>query len=86
LFGLKCASSSSVQRLAKNPGESSRRATSVSARRQEYARSGLSIPNTLRIRNGYNFVVQVTKDMVLRPYVDRRSAPAQPISFGPVLQ
>ena len=53
---------------------------------QEYARSGLSIPNTLRIRNGYNFVVQVTKDMVLRPYVDRRSSPAQPVSFGPVLQ
>ena len=53
---------------------------------QEYARSGLSIPNTLRIRNGYNFVVQITKDMVLRPYVDRRSAGARPISFGPVMQ
>jgi hypothetical protein len=23
---------------------------------QEYARSGLAIPNTLRIRNGYNFI------------------------------
>jgi type IV secretion system protein TrbI len=53
---------------------------------QEYARSGLSIPNTLRIRNGYNFVVQVTKDMVLRPYLDHRFMPAQPVSFGPVLQ
>jgi len=53
---------------------------------QEYARSGLSIPNTLKIRNGYNFVVQVTKDMVLRPYTDRRSDSAQPISLGRILQ
>jgi type IV secretory pathway VirB10-like protein len=53
---------------------------------QEYARSGLAIPNTLRIRNGYNFVVQITKDMVLRPYVDRRSTAAQSVSFSPVLQ
>ena len=53
---------------------------------QEYARSGLAIPNTLKIRNGYNFVVQVTKDMVLRPYVDRRSAGVQPINLGPALQ
>ena len=53
---------------------------------QEYARSGLAVPNTLKIRNGYNFVVQVTKDMVLRPYMDRRSTPVQPVSFGPVLQ
>jgi type IV secretion system protein TrbI len=52
---------------------------------EEFARSGLSIPNTLRIRNGYNFAVQVTKDMVLRPYVDRRSAGVQPVSLGPVL-
>ena len=53
---------------------------------QEYARSGLAIPNTLRIRNGYNFVIQVTKDMVLRPYVDRRTAGVTPASLGPVLQ
>ena len=53
---------------------------------QEYARAGLAIPNTLRIRNGYNFVVQVTKDMVLRPYVDRRSAGVQPVSLGALLQ
>jgi type IV secretion system protein VirB10 len=53
---------------------------------QEYARSGLSIPNTLRIRNGYNFVVQVTKDMVLRPYMDRRSTSVQPVNSVPVLQ
>ena len=53
---------------------------------QEYARSGLAIPNTLRIRNGYNFVVQVTKDMVLRPYVDRRSAGVQPVSLSPIMQ
>jgi type IV secretion system protein VirB10 len=52
---------------------------------EEFARSGLSIPNTLRIRNGYNFVVQVTKDMVLRPYVDRRVTGVQPVSHGPVL-
>lgn len=52
---------------------------------QEFARSGLSIPNTLKIRNGYNFAVQVTKDMVLRPYVDRRSAGVQPVSLGPVM-
>ena len=53
---------------------------------QEYARSGLAIPNTLRIRNGYNFVIQVTKDMVLRPYVDRRAVGLQPASLGPLLQ
>jgi type IV secretion system protein VirB10 len=53
---------------------------------QEYARSGLAIPNTLTIRNGYNFVVQVTKDMVLRPYIDSRSAGAETVRIGPVLQ
>jgi type IV secretion system protein VirB10 len=51
---------------------------------EEFARSGMAIPNTLRIRNGYNFVIQVTKDMVLRPYVDRRTS-VQPVSLGPVL-
>jgi type IV secretory pathway VirB10-like protein len=40
---------------------------------QEFARSGLSIPNTIKIRNGYDFVVQVTKDIILRPYLDHRS-------------
>lgn len=53
---------------------------------QEYARSGLAIPNTLRIRNGYNFVVQVTKDMVLRPYLDRRNVGVQPVSLGQIMQ
>jgi type IV secretion system protein VirB10 len=53
---------------------------------QEYARSGLAIPNTLKISNGYNFVIEVTKDMVLRPYVDRRTAGVTPASLGPVLQ
>ena len=53
---------------------------------EEFARSGLSIPNTLTIRPGYNFVVQVTKDMVLRPYVDRRNGGMQSVSLGPVLQ
>jgi type IV secretion system protein VirB10 len=40
---------------------------------QEYARAGLSIPNTLEIRPGYRFVVMVNKDMHLRPYVDLRT-------------
>ena len=53
---------------------------------QEFARSGLAIPNTIKIRNGYNFAVQVTKDMVLRPYVDRRTAGVQPVSLGPIMQ
>ena len=35
--------------------------------RQEYARSGLALPNTLELRNGYSFVVQITKNTVLRP-------------------
>ena len=39
---------------------------------QEYARAGLSIPNTLEIRPGYRFVVMVNKDMHLRPYIDHR--------------
>ena len=41
---------------------------------QEYARAGLSIPNTLKIRPGYRFVVMVNKDMHLRPYADHRTA------------
>ena len=53
---------------------------------EEYARSGLTIPNTLKIRNGYNFEIQVTKDIVLRPYVDQRTAGVQPVSLGPVMQ
>lgn len=55
---------------------------------QEYARSGLAIPNTLTVRPGYAFVVQVTKDIVLRPYVDRRTARpgVQSINLGPVMQ
>ena len=53
---------------------------------QEYARAGLTIPNTLEIRPGYRWVVMVTKDMVLRPWVDRRNAATQPVSFGPVVQ
>jgi type IV secretion system protein VirB10 len=41
---------------------------------QEYARSGLAIPNTLRIRNGYNFVVQARKTWCYGPIwsADRR--------------
>ena len=53
---------------------------------QEVARSGLAIPNTVRIRPGYRFTIQVTKDMVLRPYVDGRTRGAQPVHFGPVVQ
>lgn len=53
---------------------------------QEYARAGLTIPNTLEIRPGYRWVVMVTKDMVLRPWVDCRNAATQPVSSGPVAQ
>lgn len=49
---------------------------------QEYARAGLSIPNTLEIRPGYRFVVMVNKDMRLRPYVDQRANEATPVRFG----
>ena len=53
---------------------------------QEYARAGLSIPNTLDIRPGYRFVVMVNKDMHLRPYVDRRTANGTtPVSLGSVM-
>jgi type IV secretion system protein VirB10 len=54
---------------------------------QEYARAGLSIPNTLEIRPGYRFVVMVNKDMHLRPYVDRRTVGAfLPVNLGPTMQ
>jgi type IV secretory pathway VirB10-like protein len=54
---------------------------------QEYARAGLSIPNTLEIRPGYRFVVMVNKDMHLRPYVDaRNSNGATAIRIGPIMQ
>jgi len=54
---------------------------------QEYARAGLSIPNTLEIRPGYRFVVMVNKDMHLRPYVDRRTAISGTLAnMGPVVQ
>ncbi|HUN41215.1 MAG TPA: TrbI/VirB10 family protein [Acetobacteraceae bacterium] len=54
---------------------------------QEYARAGLSIPNTLEIRPGYRFAVMVNKDMHLRPYVDPRiAASSLPVSFGPVMR
>jgi type IV secretion system protein VirB10 len=54
---------------------------------QEYARAGLSIPNTLEIRPGYRFVVMVNKDMHLRPYIDLRTAGGTiPISVGPLIQ
>jgi type IV secretory pathway VirB10-like protein len=54
---------------------------------QEYARAGLSIPNTLEIRPGYRFVVMVNKDMHLRPYVDRRAVGSfLPVNLGPTMQ
>jgi len=54
---------------------------------QEYARAGLSIPNTLEIRPGYRFVVMVNKDMQLRPYVDQRTALSGTlVNMGPVVQ
>ena len=53
---------------------------------QEYARAGLAIPNTIRIRPGYRFTIQVTKDMVLRPYVDGRTRGAQQVHYGPFVQ
>lgn len=54
---------------------------------REYARAGLSIPNTLEIRPGYRFVVMVNKDMHMRPYVDHRAlSSTMPINLGPVVQ
>jgi len=53
---------------------------------QEIARSGLTISNTIRIRPGYRFNIQITKDMVLRPYVDGRTRGAQQVHFGPLVQ
>lgn len=54
---------------------------------EEYARAGLTIPNTLKIRPGYRFVVMVNKDMHLRAYVDHRTtAGATPVSLGPILR
>ena len=54
---------------------------------QEYARAGLSIPDTLEIGPGYRFMVMVNKDIHLRPYVNHRSAGGTiPISLGPVVQ
>jgi type IV secretion system protein TrbI len=54
---------------------------------QEYARAGLSIPNTLEIRPGYRFVVMVNEDMHLRPYLDHRNATSDaPVSLGQVVQ
>ena len=54
---------------------------------QEYARAGLSIPNTLEVRPGYRFVVMVNKDMHLRPYVDARTTTgATAIRVGPIMR
>ena len=53
---------------------------------QEYARAGLSIPNTLEIRPGYSFAVMVNKDMNMRPYVDRRTLSSTTVDLGPIVQ
>lgn len=49
---------------------------------QAYAAAGLSIPNTLEVRPGYQFNIMVAKDIHLPPYRDRRLA----TSRGPILQ
>ena len=52
---------------------------------QEYAKSGLSIPNTLSVRPGYAFTIMVAKDMHLPVYADRRNIAATKPA-GPILQ
>ena len=52
---------------------------------QEYAKSGLSIPNTLSVRPGYAFTIMVAKDMHLPVYADRRNIVAAKPA-GPILQ
>jgi type IV secretion system protein TrbI len=39
---------------------------------QAYAQHGLSIPNTIELRNGLPLVVKPNKDITLPPYVDKR--------------
>jgi type IV secretion system protein VirB10 len=51
---------------------------------QEYARAGLSIPNTIEIRPGYTFTLMVAKDVHLPVYADRRNVRAA--SAGPIFQ
>lgn len=55
---------------------------------QEQARAGLSIPNTVIIRPGMEFVVTLTKDVYFPgPYVDRRQAPGRGINVAlPIMQ
>lgn len=53
---------------------------------QEYAKQGLSIPNTLTIRPGYQLVVMANKDIHLPPYVDARTNPAPMMAAGPVMR
>jgi len=54
---------------------------------QEYARAGLSIPNTLEIRPSYRFVVMINKDVHLRPYVNPRTANSSlRVCFGPMVR
>lgn len=50
---------------------------------QEIARSGLSVPNTISIRPGYRFGLRLTKDLVLRPYVDGRTHAQPPSNCRP---
>jgi type IV secretory pathway VirB10-like protein len=53
---------------------------------QEYARAGLSIPNTIEIRPGYAFTLMVAKDVHLPPYVDHRNDPPARAARGPIFQ
>jgi type IV secretion system protein VirB10 len=43
---------------------------------QEIARRNLQIQPTLEVRPGYRFVIQVTKDLILRPWAPRDKATA----------
>jgi type IV secretory pathway VirB10-like protein len=53
---------------------------------QEYARAGMTVPNTLEIRPGYRFVVMVNKDIHLPPFEDYRDQRVGDASTGPVMQ
>lgn len=47
----------------------------------QYGQQGLSIPNTINIRNGYPFVLEVTKDIALPPW----PCPGDPAPAAPIM-
>ena len=55
---------------------------------QSQTRGGASVPNTLIIRPGYEFVVQLTKNIVFAgPYVDHRQAAGSGVNVSmPIMQ